>query len=134
MRALLAHLRNAPRVILGGDFNTLGVRPNWSGGARLLRELARDANRLTRSVIEHEPLFEEARRNDFSWEDLNAPSATWHWRFLPPSFRAKLDWVFARNMRALPGTPTVVEPRPRARFRKSSRLSDHDGLALRVQF
>jgi endonuclease/exonuclease/phosphatase family metal-dependent hydrolase len=132
MRILLAALRNAPRVILGGDLNTLGVRPNWRGGVRLLGQLARDANRLTRSVIDHEPLFEEARREGFSWEDLNAPSATWHWRFLPPSLRAKLDWVLARNVRVEPGSPANVAPLAPA-LGVYSRLSDHDGLSLAVQ-
>lgn len=132
MRVLLASLRDERRVIVGGDLNTLGVRPNWRGGVRLLGELARDAKRLTHSVIDHEPLFEEARREGFSWEDLNAPSATWHWRFLPPSLRAKLDWVLARNVRVEPGSLAIVPPRSPA-LGDSSRLSDHDGLSLGVQ-
>jgi endonuclease/exonuclease/phosphatase family metal-dependent hydrolase len=130
MRFLLASLREPRRAIIGGDLNTLGVRPNWRGGVRLLGQLARDANRLTRSVTDHEPLFEEARREGFSWEDLNAPSATWHWRFLPPSLRAKLDWVLARNVRVEPGSLAIVAPRLTVH---AARLSDHDGVSLGVQ-
>jgi endonuclease/exonuclease/phosphatase family metal-dependent hydrolase len=134
MRVLLERLDDAPRAIVGGDFNTLGVRPGWGGGIRLLRERLGDPARLTGSVPEHEPLFGEARRAGFSWQDLNAPSATWRFsRFLPSSLRAKLDWVFGRQVAVEPGSPAVVSARPRHGSRASPRLSDHDGLTLSVR-
>jgi len=133
MRVLLQSLDDAPRAIVGGDFNTLGVRPDWGGSFRLLRERARDAGRLTESVAEYEPLFEEARGAGFSWKDLNASSATWRWsRLLPSSFRVKLDWVFGRRVNAEPGSPALVSARAPGRSR-AARLSDHDGLTLRVR-
>jgi hypothetical protein len=132
MRVLLQGLCDAPRAIVGGDFNTLGVRPGWGGGLRLLGERARDAFRLTQSITEYEPLFEEARRAGFEWKDLNVPAATWQWsRFLPSSFRVKLDWVFGRQVSVEPGSPAVVSARLRA-SRASPRLSDHDGLTLSI--
>ena len=134
MRVLLGSLGDAPRVVVGGDFNTLGVRPGLRGGLRLLQERVRDTHRLTQSVAEHEPLFEEARRAGFSWKDLNVPSATWRWnRFLPSSVRLKLDWIFGRQVKVEPGSPAVVSARPGRESRVSRPLSDHDGLTLRVR-
>jgi endonuclease/exonuclease/phosphatase family metal-dependent hydrolase len=133
MRVLLANLDDAPRTILGGDFNTLGVRPGWGGVVRLLRQRARDAHRLTRSVIHHEPLFAEAERAGFSWEHLNAQDPTWRFnRFLPSSCCIKLDWVFGRAVKVEPGSPAVVSARTGRSSRASLPLSDHDGLSLRV--
>ena len=133
MRILLKNLDDAPRTILGGDFNTLGVRPGWAGAVRLLRERARDQHRLTRSVALHEPLFAEAERAGFSWEDLNLGDPTWRFnRFLPSSCRMKLDWVFGRAVKVEPGSPAVVSARPGRASRASRPLSDHDGLSLRV--
>jgi endonuclease/exonuclease/phosphatase family metal-dependent hydrolase len=134
MRVLLQSLDDAPRAIVGGDFNTLGVLPGWRGGIRLLRERAHDVHRLTPSVALHEPLFEEARRAGFSWRDLNAPSATWRVsRLLPSSLGAKLDWVFGREVSVEPGSAAVVSAQIGSRSRRLSRLSDHDGLSLRVR-
>jgi len=126
MRVLLGGLDDAPRAIVGGDFNTLGVAPSWSGAIRLLGQRARDVHRFTHSIAEHEPLFEEARRAGFSWKDLNLPKATWRWhRFSPSSLRVRLDWVFGRQVNAEPGSPAVVSPQPR--------LSDHDGLIVELR-
>jgi endonuclease/exonuclease/phosphatase family metal-dependent hydrolase len=132
MRALLENLADAPRAIVGGDFNTLGVAPSWRAGIRLVRERARDARRLTGSIILLEPLFEAARHAGFSWEELNTPSATWHFnQFLPASLRAKLDWLFARGLMAEPGSAAVIAAR--REVSAASRLSDHDGLAVNVR-
>jgi endonuclease/exonuclease/phosphatase family metal-dependent hydrolase len=134
MRVLLEGLRDAPRAIVGGDFNTLGVRPSWGGGLQLLCDRARDAHRLTRSVVELEPLFEEARRAGWRWEDLNPSSATWRLsRILPSSFHAKLDWVFGRSVMVEPGSPAVVGARWPGEPRASRSLSDHDGLTLSIR-
>jgi endonuclease/exonuclease/phosphatase family metal-dependent hydrolase len=133
MRVLLESLDDAPRVLVGGDFNTLGIRPDWGGALRLLRQRARDAHRLTRSVILHESLFDEARRRGFSWEDLNVSAPTWRFKpFLPASFCAKLDWVFGRAVEVEPGSPAVVSACSQSPGQRSSPLSDHDGLSLRV--
>ena len=133
MRVLMKSLEDAPRAILGGDFNTLGVRPSLAGAVRLLRELARDRHRLTRSVTLHEPLFAEAVRAGFSWENLNAGDPTWRFnRLLPSSCRATLDWVFGRAVKAESGSPAVISARPELPSRASLPLSDHDGLSLRV--
>jgi endonuclease/exonuclease/phosphatase family metal-dependent hydrolase len=134
MRVLLECLADAPRAIVGGDFNALGVRPGWGGAIRLLRERAFDAARLTQSVVEYEPLFEEARRAGFSWQGLNASAATWRFsRFLPPALRAKLDWILGRCVSVESGSAGVVSPPSRRGTRTSRRLSDHDGLCLRVR-
>ena len=131
MQVLVAALADAPRVLLGGDFNTLGIRPGWDAALSLLGERARDPHRLTRSVIAREPLFEEARRAGFSWEDVNAVEPTWCWsRRLPTSFGAKLDWAFGRGMVVEPGSVAVVPARPQVR---GPALSDHDGLALTIR-
>ncbi len=134
MLVLLQSLEDAPRAVVGGDFNTLGVLPGWQGGVRLLWECARDTHRLTNSVALHEPLFEEARRAGFSWEDLNTAATTWQFsRFLPSSLRAKLDWVFGRQVSVEPGSTAVVSPHARSVSRGASRLSDHDGLTLSLR-
>jgi endonuclease/exonuclease/phosphatase family metal-dependent hydrolase len=134
MRVLLQSLDDAPRAIVGGDFNTLGVLPGLRGLVRLLGERARDEYRLTRSVTDYEPLFEEARRAGFSWSDLNAPSATWRFsRFLPSSLEVKLDWVFGRQVRVEPGSPAVVSAQALGGSRAARRLSDHDGLCVSVR-
>jgi endonuclease/exonuclease/phosphatase family metal-dependent hydrolase len=134
MRVLLESLDDAPRALVGGDFNTLGVRPDWGGALRLLRQRARDAHRLTRSVTLHEPLFDEARRAGFSWEDLNVGAPTWRFnRFLPASCHAKLDWVFGRAVEVESGSPAVVSAHSQWPTRTSPPLSDHDGLSLRVR-
>jgi endonuclease/exonuclease/phosphatase family metal-dependent hydrolase len=133
MRVLLKNLDDAPRTILAGDFNTLGVRPGWSGVVRLLQQRARDVHRLTRSVIQHEPLFAEAERAGFSWEHLNAEGPTWRLnRFLPPSCCMKLDWVFGRAVKAEPRSLALVSARPGRSSPTSLPLSDHDGLSLSV--
>ena len=133
MRVLLRNLDDAPRAIVGGDFNTLGVLPSWSGAFRLLRQIARDEHRLTRSVVEHEPLFSEAERAGFSWDGLNAGAPTWRFnRFVPSSCRAKLDWIFGRAVEVEPGSPSVISAPSRRQSRASPPLSDHDGLSLGV--
>lgn len=133
MRVLLERLDDAAHAVVGGDFNTLGVHPSWGGGLRLLRQCARDRQRLTQSVARHEPLFVEAHRAGFDWKELNEATATWRWnRFVPRSLRAKLDWVFGRQVRVEPGSVAVVSPRPR-HASHMRRLSDHDGLALSVR-
>jgi endonuclease/exonuclease/phosphatase family metal-dependent hydrolase len=134
MRVLVQSLDDAPRAIVGGDFNTLGVFPDLRGVMRLLRERARDEYRLTKSVTDYEPLFEDARRAGFSWRDLNAASATWRYsRLLPSSLEVKLDWLLGRQVRAEPGSPAVVAPQVLGRSRAARRLSDHDGLCVSVR-
>jgi endonuclease/exonuclease/phosphatase family metal-dependent hydrolase len=134
MRVLMDGLHDAPRAIVGGDFNTLGVRPGWGGALRLLAESARDARRLTQSVVEHEPLFEEARRVGFYWDDLNCLASTWRLsRVLPSRFRAKLDWILGRNVNVVPGSTAVVRAEVGGKSRVLGRLSDHDGLTLSIR-
>jgi endonuclease/exonuclease/phosphatase family metal-dependent hydrolase len=134
MRVLMEGLHDAPRAIVGGDFNTLGIRPGWGGAFRLLADRARDAHRLTRSVVEHEPLFEEARRVGFYWEDLNCWASTWRLsRILPSRFRAKLDWILGRNVNVVPGSTAVVRADLDRKSRGFGRLSDHDGLTLSIR-
>jgi endonuclease/exonuclease/phosphatase family metal-dependent hydrolase len=133
MAALLTQLVDAPRAMLGGDFNTLGVKPGWLGALRLLGQRARDAHRLTRSVVEHEPLFAEAQGAGFSWEELNSPEPTWCLnRFLPRSCHAKLDWVFGRAVKVERGSTAIVSAHSGQGSGASRPLSDHAGLSLRV--
>ena len=134
MRVLMDGLHDAPRAIVGGDFNTLGVHPGWGGALRLLAESARDAHRLTRSVVEHEPLFEEARRVGFYWDDLNCLASTWRLSpVLPSRFRAKLDWILGRKVNVVPGSTAVVRAEVGGKSRVFGRLSDHDGLTLSIR-
>jgi endonuclease/exonuclease/phosphatase family metal-dependent hydrolase len=134
MRVLMDGMQDAPRAIVGGDFNTLGVRPSWGGAFRLLADRTRDAHRLTRSVVEHEPLFEEASRVGFYWEDLNRWTSTWRLsRILPSPFRAKLDWILGRNVNVVPGSTAVVRAEVAGKSRVLGRLSDHDGLTLSIR-
>jgi endonuclease/exonuclease/phosphatase family metal-dependent hydrolase len=134
LRVLLEDLRDAPRAIVGGDFNTLGVRPGWGGALRLLADRARDAHRFTRSVVALEPLFEEARRAGFYWDDLNCYAATWRLnRILPSWGRAKLDWVLGRQVTVEPSSVTVVRAAPPGKWRVLRSLSDHDGLTLSIR-
>jgi endonuclease/exonuclease/phosphatase family metal-dependent hydrolase len=133
MRVLMDGLSDAPRVIVGGDFNTLGVRPGWGGALRLLAGRARDAHRLTRSVVDLEPLFEEARRAGFYWDDLNCYLPTWRLsRILPSWGRAKLDWILGRNLTVEPGSAGVIRAATSGKWRVL-RLTDHDGLALTLR-
>jgi endonuclease/exonuclease/phosphatase family metal-dependent hydrolase len=133
MRVLLENLPSAGRVILGGDLNTLGLRPNWRASVRLLGERAFDSDRLTRSVVEREPLFDAARRAGFSWEELNSSEPTWQLnRFVPRALRAKIDWILGRNVVPVVGSARVIAPRAVTSASRRFRLSDHDGVAVNV--
>jgi endonuclease/exonuclease/phosphatase family metal-dependent hydrolase len=109
------------------------IKPGWPGAVRLLGQRAVDAHRLTRSVVEYEPLFAEARMAGFTWQDLNPSDPTWRFhRFLPTACRVKLDWVFGRDVKAKAGSNAIVPPRTARGISASHPLSDHDGLSLCV--
>jgi endonuclease/exonuclease/phosphatase family metal-dependent hydrolase len=133
MRALLRALPDSPSpAVLGGDFNTLGVRPSYRRGLELFARSVRHRGRHVMAVVRREPLFEEARRAGFSWENANANEATWRFGGFAPSFAAKLDWAFVRGLAVEPASVAVVRAVANA-ARPAARLSDHDGLELTVR-
>jgi endonuclease/exonuclease/phosphatase family metal-dependent hydrolase len=131
MRALLRALPDSPSpAVLGGDFNTFGVRPSYRRGLELFARRVRHRGRHVMAAVHREPLFEEARRVGFSWENANANAATWWFGGFSPSLTAKLDWAFVRALDVEPESVAVVRA---VGSRPAARLSDHDGLELTVR-
>jgi len=133
MRTLLRNVPDSPaRALLGGDLNTLGVRPSWLEGLRALAKQWRDASRRTLDVVPFEPLFEEAANAGFSWKEANIVAPTWRFPHATPVFHAKLDWAFVRGL-DVDGASTTVVRAPSEGPLRGLRLSDHDGLTLTVR-
>lgn len=132
MRVLLRAIPERPeRAIIGGDFNTLGIRPTWREGLRLCAQRFRTKERPIESIVGLEPLFEEVRRSGFSWDCANADAATWRFPHFAPAFHAKLDWAFVRAIDVVPASLAVVRAVSNGSG-TSKRLSDHDGLRLTI--
>jgi len=132
MRALLRAIPDRPeRAIIGGDFNTLGIRPTWLAGLKRCARQLRMKKRPIESSVGDEPLFDEVRRSGFSWDRANANVATWRFPRLVSAFEAKLDWAFVRGIEIVPASASVV-PAIANGSRSSQRLSDHDGLCLTI--
>lgn len=130
MRALLRAIPNPPSpAIIGGDLNTLGVRPTWFQGLRLVANRLRGSKGALETAIAREPLFEDAKGFGFSWESANADAPTWTFPRSAPAFGAKLDWVLVRGLAVVPGSASVVP----ARGVGAKSLSDHEGLVVTVQ-
>jgi endonuclease/exonuclease/phosphatase family metal-dependent hydrolase len=110
-------------ALLGGDFNTttLNVNDRYQCAATLAR-LPIEPLRL-RSPQRYEPLFGVLEHAGFEYRDSNvrlAPTYT-PTGLLPRFLRAKLDWIWVRKLKAVPGSAHVAPARNGLR-----RFSDHD--------
>jgi endonuclease/exonuclease/phosphatase family metal-dependent hydrolase len=133
MRVLLGAIPSTPsETVIGGDFNTFGLRPSWLGALQLFGRRLSGRNPSATSIAKVEPLFEETRRAGFSWEGANGSATTWRYPPVGPLLQAKLDWAFVRGLAVDPESISVVPPVANGR-KRSRRLSDHDGLTLAVR-
>jgi endonuclease/exonuclease/phosphatase family metal-dependent hydrolase len=120
----------APSIV-GGDFNTttfnLADRRECAGTLALL---AIEPRRL-REPQRYEPLFEVLEREGFDYRQANLPLAPTFTPtgLVPRLLRAKLDWIAARGLKALPGSARVTSAR-----RGLGRISDHDFVACEFTF
>lgn len=128
MRAVLDAVAAAPRAVVAGDLNTSTIDPDDPTQLFSIPDLLREnSKRLVRPQA-YEPLFEDMRRAGFLIDEVNeADVAT----SVPmgiedPTFWLKLDWIFARGVRASePGR--VVRALSNGR-----RVSDHDLLVASI--
>ena len=116
-------------AVVGGDLNTFGASFAEIGDRAALRRMREEAPARFAWPVEHEPLFEVARRHGFDWLDANVAAPTTPHRpdGSPQHHPLKIDWFLVRGLEAR--RPTVVSSiGPDGRV-----LSDHQCIAVSVR-
>jgi endonuclease/exonuclease/phosphatase family metal-dependent hydrolase len=133
MERFLGALGPETPTILGGDLNTTTVDMDipWSL-ARAAAAVALHPRRF-RDPQAWEPLFDRLRESEFYVDEANVPRASTFTfsRFVPPLWRPKLDWIAARGVTVVPGSPAVVPARSSTIGR---RFSDHEFVTCEFRF
>lgn len=112
-------------AIMAGDFNTTTTELSYRSAAiEVIRRMVVEPRRF-RDPVRYEPLFERLGAAGFVFDGANVPlRPTFTFtRVVPPVMRPKLDWIFTRGPRPIPGSAAVV---PARRSLLSPRFSDHD--------
>lgn len=123
MGALLAHvdrLCGEEPVLIGGDFNTIGLMHAGLEGTALL-ERPQDA----------EPMFVRLADAGFDWRACNTPEPTTRnhpWTGADDRRLKKIDWFFARGLAC--SAPAVIA----ATGADGENLSDHEAIRVEISF
>jgi len=128
MAAVIDELAGSPRAIVAGDLNTSTIDPDDPAQLFAIPDLLREDPRRLVQPQNREPLFADMREAGFLVEEVNeagVPTSV-PMGIEDPSFWLKLDWMFARGLRAV-APPKVVAARVAGK-----RVSDHDFLVAEL--
>jgi len=113
----LARRDRGQPIVIGGDMNTTCLDAHRLGRALLRRPWIVAGYPGARTLRRHEPLFAEMSARGYNVEAANATGYT----FKDRGYRARLDWLFVKNIAAA----NIAEAQIYREFDDRRRYSDH---------